>query len=151
MPNFKKISSMMIFCFIDNSSRWWISEATTWHFRSRSMDWRWTHYKHLHQRRRCWHLATWRTRIRSKLQIRYNLLCFNWKCISAAVFLTARRFISDPRFLVFQVVPEKSQLDQVGEEMDVVIAPHSLTSIDLLINSNVIRTVGSESVDISSY
>lgn len=45
----------------------------------------------------------------------------------------------------------KSQLDQVGEEMDVVIAPHSLTSFDLLINSNVIKTVGLDSVGVSSY
>lgn len=60
-------------------------------------------------------------------------------------------FIYDPRFLVPQVVPVKSQLEQVGEEMDVVIAPHSLTSFDLLINSNAIRTVGFDSVGVSSY
>ncbi|XP_057786636.1 alpha-L-arabinofuranosidase 1-like [Salvia miltiorrhiza] len=51
-----------------------------------------------------------------------------------------------------KVVPTKSQLDEVGEEMDVVVPPHSLTSIDLLINSNhIITTVGSDSVDVSSY
>lgn len=47
-----------------------------------------------------------------------------------------------------KVVPVKSQLDDVGE---VVLSPHSLTSIDLLIDSNLIRTVGSDSVDVSSY
>ncbi|KAH6779538.1 alpha-L-arabinofuranosidase 1 [Perilla frutescens var. hirtella] len=50
-----------------------------------------------------------------------------------------------------KVVPVKIELDDVGEEMDVVVSPHSLTSIDLLINSNHIRTVGSHSVDVSSY
>ncbi|KAG6411754.1 hypothetical protein SASPL_129838 [Salvia splendens] len=50
-----------------------------------------------------------------------------------------------------KIVPIKSQLDEVSEEMDVVVSPHSLTSIDLLINSNPIRTMGSNSVDVSSY
>lgn len=45
----------------------------------------------------------------------------------------------------------KIQVEEVGKEMDVVVSSHSLTSIDLLINSNPIRTVGSDSVDVSAY
>lgn len=50
-----------------------------------------------------------------------------------------------------KVVPLKIQVEEVGEEMDVVVSSHSLTSIDMLINSNPIRTVGSDSVDVSAY
>lgn len=49
------------------------------------------------------------------------------------------------------MVPIKSQVEEVGEEMDVVVSPHSLTSFDFFINSNLIRTVGSDSVDVSAY
>ncbi|PIN18867.1 Non-reducing end alpha-L-arabinofuranosidase [Handroanthus impetiginosus] len=51
-----------------------------------------------------------------------------------------------------KVVPVKSHLDDVGEQMDIVLSPHSLTSLDLLINTNSIRIVGPDTtVDKSSY
>ncbi|XP_051149160.1 alpha-L-arabinofuranosidase 1-like [Andrographis paniculata] len=52
-----------------------------------------------------------------------------------------------------KVVPMKAQMENVGEDMDVVLAPHSLTSFDLLINSS-IKIVGyhdSSAADVSSY
>ncbi|XP_073044256.1 alpha-L-arabinofuranosidase 1-like isoform X1 [Primulina eburnea] len=50
-----------------------------------------------------------------------------------------------------KVVPVKSLLDDVGEEMDIVLSPRSLTSIDLPINPNNTRIVGSDSVLRSSH
>ncbi|KAI3444257.1 hypothetical protein Pfo_000922 [Paulownia fortunei] len=66
--------------------------------------------------------------------------------------LTSSNLMDENSFQVpNKVVPVKTQLDDVGEEMDIVLTPHSLTSLDLLINSNSIRIVGSGSVDKSSY
>ncbi|KAL0383374.1 UNVERIFIED_CONTAM: Alpha-L-arabinofuranosidase 1 [Sesamum calycinum] len=49
------------------------------------------------------------------------------------------------------VVPVKTQLDDVGEEMDTVLSPHSVTSLDFVINSDNIRIFGSDAVDKSPY
>ncbi|KAL3637083.1 aspartate-semialdehyde dehydrogenase-like protein [Castilleja foliolosa] len=66
--------------------------------------------------------------------------------------LTSSNVMDENSFQVpNKIVPVKTQVEDVGEEMDVVLSPHSLTSIDMLINSNGIRIVGSDSADKSSY
>ncbi|KAL3819656.1 hypothetical protein ACJIZ3_005561 [Penstemon smallii] len=68
--------------------------------------------------------------------------------------LTSGNLMSENSFEVpNKVVPVKSLVDDVGEDMDIVLSPHSFTSLDLLISSNNIRIVGSgaASVDKSSY
>ncbi|KAL3632611.1 aspartate-semialdehyde dehydrogenase-like protein [Castilleja foliolosa] len=71
---------------------------------------------------------------------------------SSKSVLTSSNVMDENSFQVpNKIVPVKTQVEDVGEEMDVVLSPHSLTSIDLLINSNSIRLVGSDSVDKSSY
>ncbi|KAK4485616.1 hypothetical protein RD792_008259 [Penstemon davidsonii] len=68
--------------------------------------------------------------------------------------LTSSNLMSENSFEVpNKVVPVKSLVDDVGEDMDIVLSPHSFTSLDLLISSNNIRIVGSDaaSVDKSSY
>ncbi|KAG8372213.1 hypothetical protein BUALT_Bualt12G0043100 [Buddleja alternifolia] len=50
-----------------------------------------------------------------------------------------------------KITPIKNGVDDVGEDMDIVLSPHSLTSLDLLINSKNIRIVGSGSADKASY
>ncbi|KAL6523337.1 aspartate-semialdehyde dehydrogenase-like protein [Orobanche gracilis] len=66
--------------------------------------------------------------------------------------LTSTNVMDENSFQVpDKVVPVKTQLDDVGEEMDVVLSPHSLTSLDFPINSDSIRLVGSDPVDRSSY
>ncbi|XP_073150124.1 alpha-L-arabinofuranosidase 1-like [Henckelia pumila] len=50
-----------------------------------------------------------------------------------------------------KIVPINSLLEDVAEEMDIVLSPRSLTSIDLPINPNNIRIVGSDSVLRSSH
>ncbi|KAL6530608.1 aspartate-semialdehyde dehydrogenase-like protein [Orobanche minor] len=66
--------------------------------------------------------------------------------------LTSTNVMDENSFQVpNKVVPVKAQLDDVGEEMDIVLSPHSLTSLDFPINSNSIRLVGSDPVDKSSY
>ncbi|GFQ02647.1 alpha-l-arabinofuranosidase 1 [Phtheirospermum japonicum] len=71
---------------------------------------------------------------------------------SSKSVLTSSNVMDENSFQVpNKIVPVKTQVEDVGEEMDLVLSPHSLTSIDLLINSNSIRLVGSDSVDKSSY
>ncbi|XP_075473745.1 alpha-L-arabinofuranosidase 1-like [Primulina tabacum] len=50
-----------------------------------------------------------------------------------------------------KIVPLRSLLEDVAEEMDILLSPRSLTSIDLPINPNNIRIVGSDSVLRSSH
>ncbi|KZV22493.1 alpha-L-arabinofuranosidase [Dorcoceras hygrometricum] len=50
-----------------------------------------------------------------------------------------------------KIVPVKSPLEDVAEEMDIVLSPRSLTSIDLPISSNNIKIIGSDSVMRSSH
>ncbi|XP_012839571.1 PREDICTED: alpha-L-arabinofuranosidase 1-like isoform X1 [Erythranthe guttata] len=72
---------------------------------------------------------------------------------SKKIELTSADVMDENSFQVpNKVVPVSSELDDVGEEMDVVLSPHSFTSIDLLINSNNVGLVGPASyVDKSSY
>ncbi|KAK4412767.1 Alpha-L-arabinofuranosidase 1 [Sesamum alatum] len=66
--------------------------------------------------------------------------------------LTSSNVMDENSFQVpNKVVPVKTQLDDVGEEMDVVLSPHSVTSLDFVLNSDKIRIFGSDSVDRSSY
>ncbi|KAL3841122.1 hypothetical protein ACJIZ3_025713 [Penstemon smallii] len=66
--------------------------------------------------------------------------------------LTSSNLMDENSFQVpNKVVPVKSVLANVGEDMNITVSPHSFTLLDLLVNSNNIRTVGSSSVDKSSY
>ncbi|XP_011070044.1 alpha-L-arabinofuranosidase 1 [Sesamum indicum] len=66
--------------------------------------------------------------------------------------LTSSNVMDENSFKVpNKVVPVKTQLDDVGEEMDVVLSPHSVTSLDFVINSDNIRIFGSDAVDKSPY
>ncbi|GER51948.1 alpha-L-arabinofuranosidase protein, partial [Striga asiatica] len=71
---------------------------------------------------------------------------------STKTVLTSSNVMDENSFQVpNKVVPSKVEMDDVGEEMDVLLSPHSLTSLDLLIDSKTIRLVGSDTVDKSSY
>ncbi|KAK6147804.1 hypothetical protein DH2020_018716 [Rehmannia glutinosa] len=71
---------------------------------------------------------------------------------STKTVLTSSGVMDENSFQVpNKVVPIKTQVEDVGEEMDIVLSPHSLTSLDLLINSNNIRLLGFDSLDKSSY
>ncbi|KAL0359689.1 UNVERIFIED_CONTAM: Alpha-L-arabinofuranosidase 1 [Sesamum angustifolium] len=66
--------------------------------------------------------------------------------------LTSSNVMDENSFQVpNKVVPVKTQLDDVGEEMDTVLSPHSVTSLDFVINSDNIRIFGSDAVDKSPY
>ncbi|KAL0453293.1 UNVERIFIED_CONTAM: Alpha-L-arabinofuranosidase 1 [Sesamum latifolium] len=66
--------------------------------------------------------------------------------------LTSSNVMDENSFQVpNKVVPVKTQLDDVGEEMDTLLSPHSVTSLDFVINSENIRIFGSDAVDKSSY
>ncbi|KAL0404736.1 UNVERIFIED_CONTAM: Alpha-L-arabinofuranosidase 1 [Sesamum radiatum] len=66
--------------------------------------------------------------------------------------LTSSNVMDENSFQVpSKVVPVKTQLDDVGEEMDTLLSPHSVTSLDFVINSDNIRIFGSDAVDKSPY
>lgn len=50
-----------------------------------------------------------------------------------------------------QVVPVKHDFEDIGEDMDIPLSPHSLTSIDIPINSNDILLETDSSARVSSY
>ncbi|KAL8489175.1 hypothetical protein ACS0TY_025173 [Phlomoides rotata] len=88
------------------------------------------------------------------LQISINGLGANSLQSSSSIKteLTSGNVMDENSFQVpNKVTPVKTRMENVGEEMDIALSPRSLTSIDLLINSNTIKIGGSDSVDKSSY